>query len=158
MMIRSTIDTVEAYIMEGGRAGTGSKPCTRRREVPTRALKALPKALLATRGLPKDMQRTSASGYSNAAHVAPTVSGACCVNDSDRDCDGFSVTVFSLYYVQNDTSLLLQTGMQTQHSQDTAHMRVKRVQALPMALTIDGLGTQQLVVKRAGNMPPQEWV
>ena len=59
------------YIIEGGRAGTGSKPCTRRREVPRRALKALLKTLLATRGEPKEMQRTSASGYSSAAQAAP---------------------------------------------------------------------------------------
>ncbi len=56
---------------EGGREGTGSKPWTRRREVPTRALKALPNTLLATRGDPKVMHRMSASGYSSAAHAAP---------------------------------------------------------------------------------------
>lgn len=58
--------------MEGGSAGIGSKPYTSRREVPTRALKALLNTLLATRGEPKEMQRTSASGYSSAAHAAPT--------------------------------------------------------------------------------------
>lgn len=56
---------------EGGRAGMGSKPWTMRREVPTRALKALPNTLLATRGLPKVMHLMSASGYSSAAHAAP---------------------------------------------------------------------------------------
>ena len=56
---------------EGGREGTGSKPCTTLREVPTRALKALPNTLLATLGDPNVMHRMSASGYSNAAHAAP---------------------------------------------------------------------------------------
>lgn len=64
-------DRGKAYMREGGREGTGSKPCTRRREVPTRALKALPKTLLATLGLPKVMHLMSASGYSSAAHAAP---------------------------------------------------------------------------------------
>ncbi len=56
---------------DGGREGTGSKPCTSLREVPTRALKALPNTLLATRGDPNVMHRMSASGYSSAAHAAP---------------------------------------------------------------------------------------
>ena len=60
-----------AYMREGGREGIGSKPWTMRREVPTRALKALPKTLLATRGLPNVMHLMSASGYSRAAHAAP---------------------------------------------------------------------------------------
>ncbi|KAA6418481.1 MAG: hypothetical protein FRX49_11537 [Trebouxia sp. A1-2] len=42
-----------AYTKAGGRTGTGSPPCTRRRDVPTRVWKALLKALLPTRGLPK---------------------------------------------------------------------------------------------------------
>ncbi|KAA6427295.1 MAG: hypothetical protein FRX49_01960 [Trebouxia sp. A1-2] len=42
---------------DGGREGTGSKPCTSLREVPTRALKALPNTLLATRGDPNVMHR-----------------------------------------------------------------------------------------------------
>ncbi len=61
----------EAHMRDGGREGTGSKPCTSLREVPTRALKALPNTLLATRGDPNVMHRMSASGYSNAAHAAP---------------------------------------------------------------------------------------
>ena len=60
-----------AYMREGGREGMGSKPCTSLREVPTRALKALPNTLLATRGDPNVMHRMSASGYSSAAHAAP---------------------------------------------------------------------------------------
>ena len=56
---------------EGGREGTGSKPWTSLREVPTRALKARPNTLLATRGDPKVMHRMSASGYSRAAQAAP---------------------------------------------------------------------------------------
>ena len=59
------------YMRDGGSAGIGSKPCTTLSEVPTRALKALPKTLLATRGDPNVMHRTSASGYSNADHAAP---------------------------------------------------------------------------------------
>ena len=59
------------YTKAGGRTGTGSPPCTRRREVPTRVWKALLKALLPTRGLPKVMHRMSAWGYCSAAHVAP---------------------------------------------------------------------------------------
>ena len=49
----------------------GSPPCTRRREVPTRVWKALLKALLPTRGLPKVTHLMSAWGYCRAAHVAP---------------------------------------------------------------------------------------
>ncbi len=56
---------------DGGREGMGSKPCTSLRDVPTRALKALPNTLLATRGDPNVMHRMSASGYSSAAHAAP---------------------------------------------------------------------------------------
>ena len=69
--LHATASQCNTYIIEGGRAGTGSKPCTKRREVPTSALKALLKTLLATRGEPKEMQRTSASGYSSAAQAAP---------------------------------------------------------------------------------------
>lgn len=60
-----------AHMREGGRAGMGSKPWTTRKEVPTRALNAFPNTLLATRGDPKVMHRTSASGYSSADHAAP---------------------------------------------------------------------------------------
>ena len=69
---------------DGGREGTGSKPCTSLREVPTRALKALPNTLLATRGDPKVMHRMSASGYSSAAHAAPEQSRAAVLVPSQR--------------------------------------------------------------------------
>ena len=49
--------------------------------MPTRALKALPNTLFATRGLPKVMQLMSASGYSTAAHAAPVIVKSKC---SDR--------------------------------------------------------------------------
>ena len=42
-----------------------------RRAVPTRVWKARLNLLLPTRGLPNVMQRTSAFGYSIAAHAAP---------------------------------------------------------------------------------------
>ena len=51
--------------------GTGSPPYARRRLVPTRPWKAFLNFLFATLGLPKVTQRTSASGYSIAAHAAP---------------------------------------------------------------------------------------
>ena len=69
---------------DGGREGTGAKPCTSLREVPTRALKALPNTLLATRGDPKVMHRMSASGYSSADHAAPEPSKAAVFVPSQR--------------------------------------------------------------------------
>ena len=59
--------------MEGGRAGTGSLPCTRRYDVPTREWKACLKGQLPTRGLPKVMHRTSAWLHCSAAQAAPVV-------------------------------------------------------------------------------------
>ena len=60
-----------AYSKEGGSVGTGSPPCTSRREVPTREWKAFLKGRLPTRGDPKVMHLTSACGHRKAAHVAP---------------------------------------------------------------------------------------
>ncbi len=57
--------------MERGTKGTGSKPLMMRMQVPTRVLKACLNLVLPTLGLPKVMQRTSASGYLMAAHAAP---------------------------------------------------------------------------------------
>ena len=60
-----------AHRKEGGRAGTGSPPCTRRREVPTREWKAFLKGRFPTRGLPNVMHLTSAPVHCSAAQAAP---------------------------------------------------------------------------------------
>ena len=77
------------YRSEGGMKGTGSAPLMIRREVPTRVWNARLNLLLPTRGLPKVMHRTSALGYSIAAHVAPAPSAA----RSEKKFFGFVVIV-----------------------------------------------------------------